>query len=74
MRYYLRAVLYIFCIKVLGGIDRGDYSGNIWYTPMTKSFSILLTNMSVDGIMIPLECSEVSKTLIVAVMTVIITA
>ena len=54
---------YIFCIQVLGGVDTDDYYGDIYYTPIVKQqyYNILFSNISVNGIMIPLECSQVSN-------------
>ena len=53
----------ILCVQVLGGVDRNDYYGDIYYTPIVKQqyYNVLFSNISVDGVMIPLECSEVSK-------------
>lgn len=50
-------------VQILGGVDRNNYYGNITYTSIVKKqfYNVLLSNISVGGVMLPVECSEVSN-------------
>lgn len=48
-------------VQVLGGVQKNNYHGDIVYTPIVQSqyYNVLFSNISVNGVMIPLECSQV---------------
>jgi len=55
--------------QTLGGTDDAHHHGDYMYTPIVKEqfYNVLLSNISIAGTMLPLECSEVSGDHIVMV-------
>ena len=51
----------ILCTQVLGGIDETLYNGPIFYTSLVqqKFYNVLVTNITVGGTVISLDCGEV---------------
>lgn len=60
--HVIPVAIFVLIIQVIGGVDSSHYYGNIYYTSIVKEqyYNVLFSNISVGGVMIPMECSEVS--------------
>lgn len=52
---------FVFLRKVFGGYHKLLYTGSIFYTPIVKEdyYSVLIVNISIGGIQVNLDCTQV---------------